>query len=186
MRMTVSRNDGNTRESQWRKNEKGTRTRCGNPAFEKGPKDRFSRPQGGNDRQHSERVRQRGNPVAGTFAAVGARRARRARRGHPPCGGREGRALNHRYRRKDYATNVLSFPYESGREMRGDIVLCAPVVAREARKQQKTLDAHYAHLTIHGILQLRGYDHDTDAGARIMENRERRVLLGLGFSDPYA
>ena len=100
--------------------------------------------------------------------------------------GREGRALNHRYRRKDYATNVLSFPYESGREMRGDIVLCAPVVAREARKQQKTLDAHYAHLTIHGILHLRGYDHDTDAGARIMENRERRVLLGLGFSDPYA
>ncbi len=100
--------------------------------------------------------------------------------------GREGRALNHRYRHKDYATNVLSFPYESGRETRGDIVLCAPVVAREARKQQKTVDAHYAHLTIHGVLHLRGYDHDTDAGARIMENRERRVLLGLGFSDPYA
>jgi probable rRNA maturation factor len=101
--------------------------------------------------------------------------------------GREGRALNHRYRRKDYATNVLSFIYDSaGRETRGDIVLCAPVVAREARIQQKTVDAHYAHLTIHGVLHLRGYDHDTNAGARIMENRERRVLRGLGFPDPYA
>lgn len=99
--------------------------------------------------------------------------------------GREGRALNHRYRRKDYATNVLSFAYESGRETRGDVVLCAPVVAREARKQQKTIDAHYAHLTVHGVLHLRGYDHDTNAGARVMENRERRVLLGLGFADPY-
>ena len=100
--------------------------------------------------------------------------------------GREARTLNLRYRHKDYATNVLSFVYDSGRETRGDIVLCAPVVAREARKQQKTIDAHYAHLTVHGVLHLRGYDHETNAGARVMENRERRVLRGLGFSDPYA
>ena len=98
---------------------------------------------------------------------------------------REGRALNRRYRRKDYATNVLSFAYEKGRTTRGDVVLCASVVSREAREQQKTVSAHYAHLTVHGVLHLRGYDHATAAGARLMENRERRILRDLGFPDPY-
>ncbi|MSQ51678.1 MAG: rRNA maturation RNase YbeY [Betaproteobacteria bacterium] len=98
---------------------------------------------------------------------------------------REGRSLNRRYRRKDYATDVLSFAYETGRTTRGDVVLCAPVVSREAREQQKTIAAHYAHLTVHGVLHLRGYDHDTAARARLMENREKRILRDLGFPDPY-
>jgi probable rRNA maturation factor len=98
---------------------------------------------------------------------------------------REGRALNRRFRRKDYATNVLSFAYETGRVTRGDIVLCSTVVVREAREQEKSIDAHFAHLTVHGVLHLRGYDHDTAACARTMEGREKRILRGLGFPDPY-
>jgi probable rRNA maturation factor len=100
-------------------------------------------------------------------------------------GAREGRALNRRFRRKDYATNVLSFAYETGRVTRGDIVLCSTVVVREAREQAKSIDAHFAHLTVHGVLHLRGYDHDTAACARTMEGREKRILRGLGFPDPY-
>ena len=99
--------------------------------------------------------------------------------------GREARALNRRYRSKDYATNVLSFAYETGRKTCGDVVLCASVVSREAREQQKTIAAHYAHLTVHGVLHLRGYDHKTSAAAHLMENRERRILRILGFPDPY-
>ena len=97
----------------------------------------------------------------------------------------EARLLNHRYRGRDYATNVLSFTYEAGRVTRGDLVLCAAVVAREARTQGKSMSAHYAHLTVHGVLHLRGYDHETAAAARLMENRERRILRGLGYPDPY-
>ena len=88
----------------------------------------------------------------------------------------EGRRLNERFRKRPHATNVLSFPY--GRS--GDIVLCHPVIAREARAQGKTLRAHYAHLVVHGMLHLRGYDH-----GRRMEAREIRVLRRFGFRNPY-
>ena len=96
-------------------------------------------------------------------------------------GAREGRALNRRFRRRDRATNVLSFVY--GGE--GDIVLCHPVVTREAREQGKSVRAHYAHLVVHGVLHLRGYMHDDKASARRMEAREIRILRRLGFADPY-
>jgi len=98
----------------------------------------------------------------------------------------EGRRLNRVYRGKDYATNVLSFPYEStGGRVVGDVVICAPVVAREAREQGKATDAHHAHLLVHGLLHLQGYDHERDAEARRMERRERAILAKLGFADPY-
>jgi probable rRNA maturation factor len=103
----------------------------------------------------------------------------------------EGRALNGSYRGKEYATNVLTFVYgeeasESGPWLSGDIVLCAPVIVREAMEQGKTVEAHYAHLVIHGLLHLQGYDHETgEADARAMEDAERAILASLGFSDPY-
>ena len=99
----------------------------------------------------------------------------------------EGRRLNARYRGRDYATNVLSFPYGrlAGR-LSGDIVLCAPVIAREAREQGKSLDAHFAHLVIHGVLHLRGHDHEKAADAERMERLERAALRRLGYPDPYA
>jgi probable rRNA maturation factor len=101
--------------------------------------------------------------------------------------GREGRALNRRYRGRDYATNVLTFVYDDGVSLAGDIVLCAPVVAREAREQHKTLRAHYAHLVIHGMLHLQGYDHErNDDDAARMEAREVGLLRSLGVEDPYA
>jgi len=96
-------------------------------------------------------------------------------------GAREGRALNRRFRRRDRATNVLSFAYSG----EGDIVLCHPVVAREARAQGKSVRAHYAHLVVHGVLHLRGYVHDDKASARRLEAREIRILRRLGFADPY-
>ena len=101
-------------------------------------------------------------------------------------GAAEGRRLNREFRRRDRATNVLSFAYDAhdGR-LAGDIVLCAPVVAREARDQAKPLRAHYAHLTVHGALHLRGYDHERKRDASRMEAEERRILAGLGFPDPY-
>ena len=99
--------------------------------------------------------------------------------------GREGRALNRRYRGRDRATNVLTFVYDDGASLNGDVVLCAPVVEREARAQHKTLVAHYAHLVIHGMLHLQGFDHERDAEARRMEAREVRVLGRLGYRDPY-
>ncbi|MBS0577350.1 MAG: rRNA maturation RNase YbeY [Proteobacteria bacterium] len=102
---------------------------------------------------------------------------------------REGRSLNRHYRGKNYATNVLSFPAEIPENVKlpllGDIVLCAPVIAREAREQHKELNAHYAHLTVHGILHLLGFDHDDEREADIMETIERGVLAVLGLPDPY-
>ena len=89
----------------------------------------------------------------------------------------EGRTLNRDYRGKDYATNVLSFPYDSEPVICGDLVICAPVVEREAREQGKALDAHYAHLVVHGVLHLQGYDHETsEADAELMENKEAALL----------
>jgi len=96
----------------------------------------------------------------------------------------EGQALNRDYRGKDYATNVLSFVYAS-EPVNGDLVICAQVVAREAREQNKTLEAHYAHLLVHGMLHLQGFDHETDIEARIMEAREREIVTRLGYTDPY-
>jgi probable rRNA maturation factor len=102
-------------------------------------------------------------------------------------GAAEARKLNRAYRGKDYATNVLTFIYESAprRPLSGDLVLCAPVMAREAREQGKAIEAHYAHLTVHGLLHLQGWEHDTDRDARAMEGREARLLARLGFPDPY-
>lgn len=97
----------------------------------------------------------------------------------------EGRALNRDYRGKDYATNVLTFPLAEEPHLMGDIVLCAPVVLREAREQNKTLSAHFAHLTVHGILHLRGYDHETEAQAELMETLETEMVTKLGYADPY-
>lgn len=98
----------------------------------------------------------------------------------------EGRTLNRDYRNKDYATNVLTFEYgeESG-VLSGDIVLCAPVVEREAHEQGKELLAHYAHLTVHGVLHMQGHDHETEAEATVMEALEVEILLRLRFNNPY-
>lgn len=99
----------------------------------------------------------------------------------------EGQMLNREYRDKDYATNVLTFPYEIEPRVYGDIVICAPVVAREAAEQGKPLTAHYTHLVIHGVLHLLGHDHETsDADADAMEACERTLLAGFGLPDPYA
>ena len=105
--------------------------------------------------------------------------------------GAEGQALNRDYRGKDRATNVLTFAYGetdigAPSSMSGDIVLCTPVVEAEARMQGKELLAHYAHLTVHGMLHLQGYDHQADGEALIMEAREATILAKLGFGDPYA
>ena len=97
-------------------------------------------------------------------------------------GAREGRELNRVFRGRDYATNVLSFAYD--RE-RGDIVLCHPVIAREAQAQGKTLAAHYAHLVLHALLHLRGYGHEKKQEAERMARAEVRLLARAGFADPY-
>jgi probable rRNA maturation factor len=96
---------------------------------------------------------------------------------------REGRRLNHAFRKKNRATNVLSFAYGAAQ---GDVVLCHPVIAREARAQGKALAAHYAHLVVHGVLHLRGYAHENKRDAERMARRERRILRRIGFGDPYA
>lgn len=103
--------------------------------------------------------------------------------------GGEGARLNRAYRGKTGATNVLSFPFEAeaggdGRYL-GDVVICAPVVKREARAQRKTPHAHFAHLTTHGVLHLMGYEHETERQARIMAAKERTLLKRLGYPDPY-
>ena len=104
-------------------------------------------------------------------------------------GAEEGAALNQRYRHKSGPTNVLSFPYgppeETMTHLLGDIVICAPVVIAEARGQGKTPDAHWAHMAVHGVLHLLGYDHETDREARDMEALEVTLLQRLGYSDPY-
>lgn len=97
----------------------------------------------------------------------------------------EGRMLNREYRGKDYATNVLTFPLTEEPLLMGDIVLCAPVVAAEAKAQDKSLLAHYAHLTVHGILHLHGYDHETEAQAELMESLETEIVTKFGYPDPY-
>jgi len=98
----------------------------------------------------------------------------------------EGRTLNRDWRGKDYATNVLTFDYERAPLVVADLVLCAPVVEREAAEQGKTVEAHYAHLLVHGVLHAQGLDHQRAAQARFMEAREREILRALGFDDPYA
>ena len=96
----------------------------------------------------------------------------------------EGRELNRAYRDKDYATNVLTFDYQPW-PAQADIVLCDAVVEREATEQGKSLEAHYAHLVVHGVLHAMGWDHERAAEARQMEEAERRLLAGLGYPDPY-
>jgi probable rRNA maturation factor len=99
----------------------------------------------------------------------------------------EGRSLNRDYRGKDYATNVLSFPYTSGAPLSGDLVLCLPVVASEAGEQGKPAEAHFAHMVVHGMLHLQGHDHETGKDdAERMEAMEREILDALGYPDPYA
>ena len=99
---------------------------------------------------------------------------------------REARRLNARYRGRDYATNVLTFVYDDVEPIAGDIVLCVPVLAREATSQRKTLRAHCAHLVIHGMLHLQGYDHERARDATRMEARETALMRALSYRDPYA
>ncbi|MDX8400080.1 MAG: rRNA maturation RNase YbeY [Gallionellaceae bacterium] len=98
----------------------------------------------------------------------------------------EGRELNMNYREKDYATNVLTFTYDNEMPLYGDIVICAPVVEREAHDQGKDLSAHYAHLSIHATLHLQGYEHDEEEDACEMEKLETAIMLKLGYADPYS
>ncbi len=114
-------------------------------------------------------------------------------------GARAGKNFNQTYRNKDYATNILSFPYTlpttpDGQYIQadpslegylGDLIVCAPVVHQEATAQNKDLMAHWAHLCVHGVLHLLGFDHIVEQEAEIMENHERRILQKLGFADPY-
>ncbi len=137
----------------------------------------------------------RGVPAPASFrrwveaALEGARHRKASEVSLRIVGAREGRALNRRYRGRDYATNVLSFPVElpDGIEspLLGDIVICAPVVAGEAREQGKAVRDHYAHLTVHGVLHLLGFDHQNERDAAKMETLETRVLARLGVNDPY-
>jgi probable rRNA maturation factor len=100
-------------------------------------------------------------------------------------GAEEGRALNRDYRGKDYATNVLTFAYESESRVVADLVLCAPVIEREVKEQGVGLEAHYAHLVVHGALHAQGFDHERAAEAEAMEARESAIVVGLGYADPY-
>jgi len=122
--------------------------------------------------------------------------AQRAWQGEDPSevtirivGTEESQALNHQYRDRDYPTNVLSFPFEAPAgitvPLAGDLVICAPVVEKEAREQQKALEAHWAHMVVHGLLHLQGYDHIDDEDAEAMEALEIRLLAQLGFGNPY-
>jgi len=101
-------------------------------------------------------------------------------------GAREARALNRSFRGRDYATNVLTFVMREHPRLEGDLALCAPVIAREARAQGKSAAAHYAHLVVHGVLHLQGYDHESGADARVMERRESSIVARLGYPDPYS
>lgn len=97
----------------------------------------------------------------------------------------EARLLNHTYRGKDYATNVLTFPLAEEPHLMGDIIICAPVVKEEAIAQHKSIEAHFAHLTVHGVLHLHGYDHEIDEQATLMETIEVTTLMKLGYPNPY-
>jgi probable rRNA maturation factor len=97
----------------------------------------------------------------------------------------EGLQLNTQFRNKKYPTNVLTFVYDEDGLLSGDIVLCAPVVEKEAKEQRKTLEAHYAHLTVHGVLHLQGYDHEKNRDAKIMEALETNIMHKLGYANPY-
>jgi probable rRNA maturation factor len=101
-------------------------------------------------------------------------------------GNGEARALNRDFRGRDYPTNVLTFVMREKPRLEGDLALCAPVISREARAQKKSAAAHYAHLVVHGVLHLQGYDHHREREARAMEQRETRIVTRLGFPDPYA
>ena len=101
-------------------------------------------------------------------------------------GAEEGQSLNREFRKKDYATNVLTFDYMQSPEVMADLVLCATVVAKEAREQGKTLQAHYAHLLVHGTLHAQGWDHETsESDAEAMEAHEIEIMRKLGFKNPY-
>ncbi|WP_049621755.1 rRNA maturation RNase YbeY [Frateuria defendens] len=136
-----------------------------------------------------------GLPAAASFrrwaeaALRGAKRRRPAELSIRLVDAEEGRELNRAYRGKDYATNVLSFPAELPPGVKlpliGDLAICAPVVAREAAEQGKPARHHWAHLTVHGVLHLLGYDHIVEAEAEAMEALETRILAGLGIADPY-
>jgi probable rRNA maturation factor len=141
-------------------------------------------------------VARKGLPSARSFrrwvdaALAGAKRRKSAELAIRIVGTREGRHLNRDYRGKDYATNVLSFPTEwpegVSLPLIGDLAICAPVVAREAAEQGKPANHHWAHMTVHGVLHLLGYDHIEDADAEAMEALETRILAKLGINDPYA
>ena len=122
-------------------------------------------------------------------AALKGLRRRRVALGLRIVGIAESAALNDRFRRKSYPTNVLSFPFEAPPGTRsdilGDLVICAPVVRREARTQRKPVNAHWAHMVVHGILHLRGYDHRKRRDAAVMEKMEIRLLKELGYANPY-
>lgn len=96
----------------------------------------------------------------------------------------EGQQLNRDYRKKDYATNVLTFDYTQ-EPVTADLVLCAPVIAKEAKEQKKTLQAHYAHMIVHGTLHAQGWDHELEEDAEVMELRETEIMARLGFQNPY-
>lgn len=98
----------------------------------------------------------------------------------------EGRELNKQFRGRDYATNVLTFDYSKDPVVTADIVICVPVLEREAAEQGKTFREHLAHLLVHGVLHAHGYDHLDDEEAEIMEGAETRILTGLGFPNPYS
>lgn len=136
----------------------------------------------------------RGVPLAPSFrrwiTAIPALRRRRAEVNILIVDARAGRRYNCDFRGRDYATNVLSFPHErmpgDRSHLLGDLVICAPVVAREAREQGKAPRDHYAHMTIHGVLHLLGHDHQHEVEAQRMETLETRILAQLGIADPYA
>ncbi len=122
-------------------------------------------------------------------AALKGLRRRRVALGVRIVEARESAMLNRRYRGKSGSTNVLSFPFAAPARARsdilGDLVICAPVVKREARRQRRAPEAHWAHMVVHGIMHLRGYDHENNKDAAVMERREERVLRALGYTNPY-
>lgn len=136
-------------------------------------------------------VSRRGRPAPASFRrwvrmALAGSALHRAEVGIRLVAGAESARYNRTYRGKPRPTNVLSFAYDSAKDcLQGDLVICAPLVRREARAAGKAETAHWAHLVVHGILHLRGFDHETDRGAARMEAQETRLLHGLGFGNPY-